>query len=132
MRTRGKERGFFLQEAILLGLLLLLAAGAMVLYEKAAYAQLQDGCRMQALFMAREELANIEAMADDGRLSTGEYDWLSESERLTSDQGRFSVKANVTSLEQAGAYHVTVVAAWKNLHSDGKISLEREVYRHER
>ncbi len=132
MRMRSDEAGFFLQETILLGALLLFMAGAFLAYAKMVHVEAQDACRMQAIFLAREELACLAERADVGALHAGEWGWLGERDQLVTEQGQFSVSARVFPLESAGAYRAAVSAAWQNASGAGSLSLEREVYRHAR
>ena len=131
-QIRNSEAGFFLQEAILLGILLVFMAGALLAYERAARMEVQEACHMQAIFMAKEQLANMEARADAGTLTAGDCGWLGDPGRLVTDQGQFSVRATASPMEFADAYHVVVYATWQSCGDTGEISMERGMYRHAR
>lgn len=129
-----RQRGFFLLEALVAGLSLLVMASCFLLYARSVELGVADGCRVRAVFLARAQFAAAQADANGGRLSQGSYPWQGLAEDLQDSKAAYQVETEVSGLEGngegTGLYKVMVHVAWQGKAVKGQLDLEREVVRH--
>lgn len=119
MRRRG-EQGFLLTETLVLAFLTMAAAGAYGVFALAARSAASGGEMVCADYLAREELAYLEA----GNLS-GSHGWLGPAGENRQNEIDYTVTADVTEAS-AGTKRAEVAVTWQR--KDGRLG-ERRIVR---
>ena len=73
---RTGEAGFFLLEILVLTGILMASAGAFALYRQSAVLERENVLRVAAVYLGKQELAELTALAQAGHLAPGQYPWL--------------------------------------------------------
>lgn len=70
---RTGEAGFFLLEILVLTGILMASAGAFALYRQSAVLERENVLRVAAVYLGKQELAELTALAQAGHLAPGQY-----------------------------------------------------------
>lgn len=131
LNERG-EAGSFLLELLVLAGILMAAASALAVYHQSAVLERENTLRVAAVYLARQELAELAVLSREGQLAPGSYGWLSEGDPVHEGVG-FSVEAEVRASEGLPGWRANVVVSWPGQAggSTASLQLEREWYEHE-
>lgn len=131
-RHRKGDAGFFLLELLVLAGILMASASALAIYHQSAALERENMLRVAAVYLAKQELAELAALSREGRLAPGAYGWLGE-EAPVREGVEFAVEAEVRVTEGPDGWRADVVVSWPG-HTGGgtaSLQLEREWYEHE-
>lgn len=112
------EKGFLLLETLVLAAVLVLMAGALLVYRQGLRMEAQTRFEAAATFLAESEFAQLEYQAASGTLAEGaalrqvHVDFSPEASNF-SGGGDFLLRTDIQRMEQAGAYQVAVTVAWQ-------------------
>lgn len=125
-----KNEGFLFLEAAILGIVLVAMTTLFALPRHATELRRMDSCRMTAIFLAEEELAEMEARATQGDLSAGTYGWLGPAEDLDHRQTSYEVVGTAQPESERG-YRLRVRLQWQEGGAEKHLELERWIARHD-
>lgn len=115
---RDGEKGFLLLETLVLAAVLVLMAGALLVYRQGLRMEAQTRFEAAATFLAESEFAQLEYQAASGTLAEGaalrqvHVDFSPEASDF-SGGGDFLLRTDIQRMEQAGAYRAAVTVAWQ-------------------
>lgn len=124
------EEGSFFLSAAILGIVLVAMTALFALPQHAIELRRMDSCRMTAIFLAEEEIAEMELRAADGSLEAGTYGWLGPSEDLEERQTTYEIVGTAREDGERGSLLV-VHLAWQEGGKTQELRLERWVARHD-
>lgn len=124
---RRGEAGFLLLEILVLAGILMAAAGALAVYRQSASLEQENMLQVAAVYLAKQELAELAALSQEGRLAPGMYNWLSE-EAPVREGVEFVVEAEVSASESLPGWRVSVSVSWPDGVRGEPVRLEREWY----
>lgn len=130
MKTSNHERGFLFLEAAILGVLLAAMAAFVVLPRHAAGILRMEEGRMTALFLAQQELTELEQRAREGTLSSGSYGWLGPEDDLEHRQTSYAITGTAQK-DGARGYALTTYIVWQEGGATKELRLERWVAQHD-
>lgn len=130
MKTLTNGEGFLLLESAILGLLLVVMAGFLVLPRHTAAVLRMEECRTTAIFLAEQELAELESRARGGTLADGIYGWLGPAEDLDGRPAAYEV-AGTAQKDGARGFALTVRVSWQDGGKVQDVRFERWVARHD-
>ena len=122
------ERGYFLLEAIFLGILVLAMTSGMMLYVQSRKANMEDGCRVQAIYLAHYQIAAVEQKMSDTDVEEKSLPWLGRDEELQSGNVSYRVASELTPCDGGKLLKVTV--SWNKTGKEGKATLEKVIVKH--
>ncbi len=131
-RHRKGDAGFFLLELLVLAGILMASVSALAVYHQSAALERENMLRVAAIYLAKQELAELAALSREGRLAPGAYGWLGEEDPVR-EGVEFAVEAEVCVTEGPDGWRADVVVSWPG-HTGGStasLKLEREWYEHE-
>ena len=125
-----RQRGFLFLEAALLGFFLVLLAGLALLPQQAARLEAWREARESAVFLAQQELAELEARRDVLRQS-GEtsFGWLGQERDLAARLVDYTVVGTVSPAEGGLALRTSV--RWEIQGTAQELELTKWVVAHE-
>ena len=124
------EEGAFFLSAAILGIVLVAMTALFALPQHAVELRRMDSCRMTAIFLAEEEISEMELRAADGRLPAGTYGWLGPEEDLAERQTTYEITGTTQEDGKRGSLLV-VHLAWQEGGKPQELRLERWVARHD-
>lgn len=130
MNQRNGEQGFLFIEAALLGLLLIAMTAFIVLPRHSAAVLRSEHGRTTALFLAEQELAELELRARNGELADGSYGWLGPQEDLHERQTAYDITGTVQKDGPRG-YALSANISWQEGGEAKELRLERWVAKHD-
>ena len=130
MKTTRREAGFLFLEAALLGMLVVVMAAFVAVPRHAAGILRMEDCRTTALFLAEQELTELELRARDGGLGDGSYGGLGPAEDLAERQTADEVAGSARK-DGARGCALTARVTWQEGGSPKELRLERWVARHD-
>ena len=122
------EKGYFLLEAIFLGIIVLAMASGMLLYVQSREANIEDGCRMQAAYLAHYQIAAVEQELSGKATEGGSIPWLGRDEDLQTGDVSYRVRSELIPREGDKVLQVTV--SWNKTGRKGEVKLEKVIVRH--
>ena len=123
------EKGYFLLEAIFLGIIVLAMTSGMLIYVQSRLANAEDGCRMQAAYLARYQIAAAEEKMSRGNVGADSLPWLGRDEDLQLGEVTYQVISNLSPYKDGKLLRVTV--HWHKTDREGEVKLEKVIVRHE-
>ena len=115
------ERGYILAEVLAGSFLLIVLAGAIMLFKSAA------SMRSEAMFLAQGELAYLEYENKLQGINVGKYAWLGDPSELTSNNADYEVAAVVTQ-KAKDEYIAEVTVSWDMASKKKQLVLGRSIY----
>lgn len=128
--SRTGEAGFFLLEILVLAGILMASAGAFALYRQSAVLERENVLRVAAVYLGKQQLAELIALAQAGHLAPGQYPWLGDAMPCR-DGMTFVVEAEVSRLKDIPGWRAFVSVSWPGeteMQRPGLVQLEREWY----
>ena len=104
---RSDARGWVLMEAVVLGCIVLSAAAVLGIFARSALLAEQSSARMDAAFLARQELSVMEAGLEHGAFPTV------SAPSVRVNNVTYTLRADV--VRQGGFYDVTLHLSWRAL-----------------
>lgn len=130
MEKTRREAGFLFLEAAVLGLLVVVMAAFVAVPRHAAGILRMEDCRTTALFLAEQELTELELRVRGGGLADGSYGWLGPAEDLGRRQTAYDVTGSARK-DSARGCALTARVTWQEGGSLKELRLERWVARHD-
>ena len=120
---RSDARGWVLMEAVILGCIVLSAAAVLGIFARSALLAEQSSARMDATFLARQELSVMEA-----RLEHGAFPTVSAPSVRVNDV-TYALRADV--VRQGDFYDVTLHLSWRVLERAETVDYVRRMKRYD-
>lgn len=111
MTSWQNERGYILAEVLTGSILLVVLAGAIMLFKSAADMRNVSMTRSQAIFLAQGELAYLEYENKLQGIKAGKYTWLGDPSELAGNNCNYEVTAMVTQ-KTNDEYLAEVTVSW--------------------
>lgn len=121
------ERGYILAEVLAGSFLLIVLAGAIMLFKSAASMRSAAIMRSEAMFLAQGELAYFEYENKLQGINVGKYAWLGDPSELTSNNADYEVAAVVTQ-KAKDEYIAEVTVSWDMASKKKQLVLGRSIY----
>ena len=121
------ERGYILAEVLAGSFLLIVLAGAIMLFKSAASMRSAAIMRSEAMFLAQGELAYLEYENKLQGINVGKYAWLGDPSELTSNNADYEVAAVVTQ-KAKDEYIAEVTVSWDMASKKKQLVLGRSIY----
>lgn len=121
------ERGYILAEVLAGSFLLIVLAGAIMLFKSAASMRSAAIMRSEAMFLAQDELAYLEYENKLQGINVGKYAWLGDPSELTSNNADYEVAAVVTQ-KAKDEYIAEVTVSWDMANKKKQLVLGRSIY----
>lgn len=132
MKKTGKrmdERGFLFLEAAVLGLLLMTMAALFALPRQAAELHRMEACRTAALFLAEQELAEMEWRVERGALAEGSCGWFGPERDLAGRQTSYEIAGSAR--REGKGFSLTARVSWQEGGKRKELQLERWAVKHD-
>ena len=130
MKTTRHESGFLFLEAAILGLVLVLMAEFVAVPRHIAGIMRMEDCRTTALFLAEQELTELELRVRSSNLADGSYGWLGPADDLDKRQTSYEITGTAQK-DGARGYALTAKAVWQEGGTAKELRLERWVAKHD-
>lgn len=130
MNRNVEERGFLFLEAALLGCLLVAMTAFIALPRHGAQVLRMETCRTTAVFLAEQELTELELRVRSGERAAGPYGWLGPAEDLEDRPASYTVTGTAQKDGNRGFLLVATIA-WQEEGTAKELRLERWVAEHE-
>ena len=121
------ERGYILAEVLAGSFLLIVLAGAIMLFKSAASMRSAAIMRSEAMSLAQGELAYLEYENKLQGINVGKYAWLGDPSELTSNNADYEVAAVVTQ-KAKDEYIAEVTVSWDMANKKKQLVLGRSIY----
>lgn len=122
MKSFKSERGFMMIEMLVSLIIILAAAGALLLIARSGLVLEEDAARTQAIYISQGAIAEVEARVSAGELAAGDKLPLQSEANGVSFEGEASVEPY-----RDGLYLVTTRVAWESRAGEGEVRFERLV-----
>ncbi len=124
----ARENGFFLLETVLLGLILMAAAEAFLLYSTTEHMRINSEAATTAAFLAQEQLALAEGQDVETLSQAVTLPWLGEGDAVEKNGYHYEVETILQeTVGDMSLREVTVNISWTENHKNKKMSFQRVV-----
>lgn len=123
-----KQAGYFLFETVLISVLLLAMTAAAGMYVKAAQLRGDTVAQSEAAFLAREQMAYVQALLDQEGTLPEQLDYLGDRGDLQQNNVRYEVRAEAQA--EDGLWQLTVMVSWEAGDVHGRQEYRRKLARH--
>ena len=124
------ETGSAFLSVAILGFVLVTMTALFALPHHAVELRRMDSCHMTAIFLAEEEISEMELRAADGSLAEGTYGWLGPAEDLAERQTTYEIVGTAQKDGERG-FSLAVHLAWQEGGNPKELRLARWVARHD-
>lgn len=123
-----REAGYFIIKVMVLGILLIAMSSSLLIFMQARRAGAEDGCRIQAAYLAQMEFAAAEELIYNGQDLPNSLPWLGSPDDLQFGEMVFRVESELRPCPEGQEMHVNV--SWEKGDMAGNLDFERIMVRH--